>query len=95
MESVNSEFCLLLQVVGRSQGIPKVGEGIVRVADLRMLKGWSTWVAQWVKASAFSSGHDPKVLESRPVSGSAQQGACFPSSLSACLSAYLWLLSVK
>ena len=28
------------------------------------------WVAQWVKASAFGSGHDPGVLGSSPASGS-------------------------
>ena len=28
------------------------------------------WVAQWVKASAFSSGHDLRVLRSSPASGS-------------------------
>ena len=31
---------------------------------------WGTWVAQWVKASAFGSGHDPRVLGSSPTSGS-------------------------
>ena len=35
------------------------------------------WVAQWVKASAFGSGHDPGVLGSSPRIGlSAQREAC-------------------
>ena len=33
-----------------------------------------TWVAQWVKASAFSSGHDPRVLGSSPQLGSLLSG---------------------
>ena len=31
---------------------------------------WGTWVAQWVKASAFGSSCDPSVLGSSPASGS-------------------------
>ena len=29
-----------------------------------------TWVAQWVKAAAFGSGHDPRVLGWSPALGS-------------------------
>ena len=44
------------------------------------------WVVQWVKASAFSSGHDPGVLGSSPELVSLpQQGACLPLSLPASL----------
>ena len=47
------------------------------------------WVAQWVKASAFSSGHDPRVLGSSPVSGSLLSGEpasslSLPASLPTC-----------
>ena len=48
-----------------------------------------TWVAQWVKASAFSSGHDPRVLGSSPAPGSLLGGEPALPLLSACLSAYL------
>ena len=47
------------------------------------------WVAQWVKASAFSSGHDPRILGSSPASGSLLSGEPASLPLSACLSAYL------
>ena len=53
----------------------------------KILRG--AWVAQWVKASAFGSGHDPGVLGSSPASGSLLRGEPAFSSLSACLSAYL------
>ena len=33
-------------------------------------ESWGAWVTQWVKASAFSSGHDLRVLGSSPTSGS-------------------------
>ena len=56
---------------------------------------WGTWVAQWVKVSAFGSGHDPRVLGSSPTLGSLLSREPASSSLSACLSAYLWSLSVK
>ena len=46
------------------------------------------WVAQWVKAAAFGSGHDPRVLGMSPESGS-KQGACFLFSLPASLPASL------
>ena len=44
-------------------------------------------VAQWVKASAFASGHDPRVLGSSPVSGSllSREPASLPLSLPASL----------
>ena len=48
-----------------------------------------TWVAQWVGASAFGSGHGIRVLGSSPTSGSLLRGEPASSSLSACLSAYL------
>ena len=51
--------------------------------------GRSAWVAQGVKASAFGSGHDPRVLGSSPASGSLLSREPVSSSLSACLSAYL------
>ena len=47
------------------------------------------WVAQWVKASAFGWGCDPRVLGSSPTSGSLLSGEPASPSLSACLSAYL------
>ena len=51
-------------------------------------KSRGTWVAQWVKASAFSSGHDPRVLESSPTSGSLLSR----EPASPFLAAYLWSL---
>ena len=49
------------------------------------------WVAQWVEASAFGSGHDLGVLGSSPASGSllGSEPASLPLSLSlpACLPA--------
>ena len=58
---------------------------------LRMFKYRGAWVAQWIKASAFGSGHDSRVLGSSPALGSLLSGepASFSLSLSACLSAYL------
>ena len=50
---------------------------------------WGAWVSQWVKASAFGSGHDPRVLGLSPASGSLLSREPASSSLSACLSAYL------
>ena len=50
---------------------------------------WGPWVAQWLKASAFGSGHDLGVLGSSPASGSLLRGEPAFSSLSACLSAYM------
>ena len=47
-----------------------------------------TQVSQWVKASAFGLGHDPKVLGSSPASALYSVGSLLPP-LSACLSAYL------
>ena len=49
-----------------------------------------TWVVQGVKASAFGSGHDLRVLGSSPASGSLLgREPASSSPLSACLSAYL------
>ena len=56
---------------------------------LKKVKSGGTWVAQWVKASAFGSGRDPRVLGLSPTSGSLLNGEPASSSLSACLSAYL------
>ena len=48
------------------------------------------WVAQWFKASAFSSGQDPRVLGSSPTLGSLLSGEpaspslSLPASLSTC-----------
>ena len=47
------------------------------------------WVAQRIKASAFGSGHDPRVLGSSPESGSLLGREPASPSPSACLSAYL------
>ena len=38
--------------------------------DNRNRQIWGAGVAQWVKASAFSSGYDPRVLGSSPALGS-------------------------
>ena len=43
---------------------------------------WGAWVAQWVKASAFGSGHDLRVLGSSPTSGSLLSREPASSSLS-------------
>ena len=51
--------------------------------------GWGAWGGQWVKASAFGSGHGLRVLGSSPTSGSLPAGSLLLPSLSACLSAYL------
>ena len=55
---------------------------------------WSggAWVAQWVKASAFVSGHDLRVLGSSHTGLSALRGACFLLSL--CLPLCLFMISV-
>ena len=44
---------------------------------------WGSWVAQWVKASAFSSGHDLGVLGLSSTSGSllGREPASLPLSL--------------
>ena len=42
-------------------------------------------MAQWVKASAFGSGHDPSVLGSSPTSGSLLSGDPASPSLTASL----------
>ena len=47
------------------------------------------WVSQWVKASAFGSGHDPRVLGSSSTSVSLLSGEPASSSRSACFSDYL------
>ena len=47
------------------------------------------WVAQWVKASAFASGHDPSILGSSPAWGPLLSREPASSSPSACLSACL------
>ena len=52
-----------------------------------------TWVAQWVKASAFSSGHDPRVLGSSPVLGSLLSRE--PASPSLCLPFCLLVISLS
>ena len=49
---------------------------------IKIKQYWGTWVAPWVKASAFGSGHDPRVLGSSPASGSLRSGEPAPSSLS-------------
>ncbi|XP_059257175.1 probable inactive peptidyl-prolyl cis-trans isomerase-like 6 isoform X2 [Mustela nigripes] len=61
-----------------------------KVTNIKIEIEVGAWVAQWVKASAFGSGHDPRVLGSSPASGSllGREPASY-FSLSACLSAYL------
>lgn len=49
---------------------------------------WGTWVAQRVRASAFGSGYDLRVLRWSPALGSLLSGE--PTSLSLSLSAYLF-----
>ena len=61
----------------------------VKPHSIQNLWNGGTWVAQWVKASAFSSGHDPRVLGSSPALGSLLRREPALSSLSSCLSAYL------
>ena len=51
------------------------------------------WVAQWVKASAFSSGHDLRVLGSSPASGSLLSRE--PASPSLCLPLCLLVISLS
>ena len=46
---------------------------------------WGTWVAQWVKASTFGSGHDLRVMGSSPTSGSLLGREPASSSLCLCL----------
>ena len=52
------------------------------------------WVAQWVKASAFGSGHGLRVPGSSPTSGSLLSGEPASPSLLASLPTYDLLLSV-
>ena len=47
---------------------------------------WDAWEAQWVKGSAFGSGHGHRVLGSSPASGSLLSREPASPSLSACLS---------
>ena len=54
-----------------------------------------TWVAQWVEASAFSSGHDLRVLGSSPASGSLLSREPASTSLSLCLSLRLLVISAS
>ena len=56
---------------------------------------WGAWVAQWVKASAFGPGHDPRVLGSSPTSGSLLSREPASSSLSLFLPLCLLVISVK
>ena len=65
-------------------------ENTAKVAktEKKLQKG-DAWVAQWLR-SAFGSGHDPRVLESSPVSGF-PQGVCFSLCLCLCLSLSLSL----
>ena len=58
-----------------------------------LLRG--AWVAQWVKASAFGSGHDLRVLGWSPAWGSLLRREPASLPLSACLSAYLSSLSLS
>ena len=69
--------------------VPSMSLGNGDSALNQTIKNPGTWVAQWVKDSAFGSGHDLRVLGSSPESGSLLSGEPASSSLSACLSAYL------
>ena len=60
------------------------------VLDIEVEVG-GTWVVQWVKASAFGSGHDG----SSPASGSLLSREPASSSLSLCLPLCLLAISVK
>ena len=39
---------------------PVIGQRLAELLKIHDVRG--TWVAQWVKASAFGSGHDLRVL---------------------------------
>ena len=65
-----------------------VCQSLVRHKAIKSSSG-GAWVAQWVKASAFGSGCDPRVLGSSPASGSLLGREPASLSLSACLAAYL------
>ena len=52
---------------------------------------WGAQVAQWIKASAFGSGHDPRVPGSSAASGYREPAS---SSLSLCLPLCLLVISV-
>ena len=74
--------------MGAAWSAHKPGNRLYRIIQ-ELNKDKGAWVAQWVKASAFGSGHDPRVLGKSPASDSLLNGepASFP--LPACLSAYL------
>ena len=85
-------------------GMPRLGNPVlethVEVAVGQMIgwryllqgvPGWLSGLNHFLWLGSWS--WDPRI-ESR-VGLSARRGACFPLSLSACLSAYLWSLSVK
>ena len=61
----------------------------LKKCSFKNFRARGAWVAQWVRASAFGSGHGPRVLGSSPASGSLLSGEPASSSLSACLSACL------
>ena len=67
---------------------------MLTVTDNKWVVG-GAWVAQWVKASAFGSGRDPRVLGSSPESGSLLLGEPASSSLSATLSTCDLSLSIN
>ena len=64
---------------------------LILITWLRFARCRGTWVAQWVKASAFGSGHDPRILGLSPASCSLLNGE--PASPS--LSAYICLLMIS
>ena len=61
-----------------------VNSGLIIIPNIKSIDV-GTQVAQWVGASAFGSGHDPRVLGWSPTSGSLLSGEPASSSLSACL----------
>ena len=54
-----------------------------------------TWVAQWIEASAFGSGHSLRVPKSGPKSGSLLSGEPVFLSLSLCLPLCLLVISLS
>ena len=76
-----------LRVVSSS---PTLGSMLGMETTFRKGEKRGIWVAQWVKASAFGSGHDPRVLRLSPESGSLLSRE--PVSLSLCLCLPLCLL---
>ena len=88
----NNDYCVVFglnNVVNGSAGYQeRLGKQLSCIRESKLCFG-GTWVAQWVKASTFGSGHDPGVLGSSPALGSLLGRKPASSSLSACSYAYL------